>query len=90
MTIIKETETESRSTIFEKLLSKMNSAWGMIATIVAIFSTGYGFGSFISNLSNKYDMLVMENEYREKIQDLKMEVSKKETELQIKNSSKNE
>jgi len=76
--------------IGQKLLSKLNSTWGIIGIILAIFTAGYSFGSFISNLSNKYDMLVKENEYREKIQDLKMELAKKDTEIQIKNSSKNE
>lgn len=83
-------DKEDQLPIGERLLSKINSTWGIIGTIVAIFMAGYGLGSFISNLSNKYDMLVRENEYREKIQDLKMELAKKETELQIKNSSKNE
>lgn len=81
---------ESSFSVFERVVSKLNSTWGIISTIIAIFLSGYGIGAFVKGLSNKYDMLVKENEYREQIQDLKAELTKKEIELQIHNLNKDE
>jgi len=69
------------STLADKLLTKLNTVWVAIIAGCTIFGSGFGAGSYVSNIFKKIEITELNQKHNEQLYNQKIEHDKQFIEL---------